>query len=693
MSYTLVITEKPTAAEKIASALSEGSVKRSKNKGVDYYKITRGGRDIVVAPAVGHLFILSEGEKKKKWTYPVFTVEWKPTFSNKNNLWAKKYFQNMHDLIKKAGDLISACDYDVEGSVIAYNIIRFMGKTENGKRMKFSTLTGSDIEEAYDNASPRLDFPQIEAGLARHQLDWIFGINLSRALTLSLEHIGGFWTLSTGRVQGPVLEILEKRQKEIEAFKPKPFWQIEIQVLHSGNEFTALHVKDKFWEEQEAQEILEKCKGKPGTVESLEKREQKQYPPFPFDLTTLQRESYGLFGYSPKQTLDIAQSLYEHALISYPRTSSQKLPAKLGHKAIITRLSKQGEYSELCKKLLSRKFLKPNEGKKEDPAHPAIFPTGMKPKKLNPYQKKVYDLIVRRFLSVFADPAVREMIKAVIGIEGEDFIAHGIRTLVPNWIEFYKPYARFKDNILPGMNKGDSVDVRKIDLLDKETQPPPRYTQASILYEMEKNGIGTKATRSQILQTLYDRGYIQEKSIVVTRLGQAVVQALEKYSPEIVSVELTRKFEREMEDIENGKKRREDIIKEAEEELTRILKDFKEHEKEIGRDILEAVKEYERSLRTVGKCEKCGKDLMIIHSKKTGKRFVGCTGYPKCSNSYPLPQHGYLTVTPKPCKTCALHLIQVKSKGRRPWRFCIKCGFEVKRKTKGKGRGKAKTKK
>jgi DNA topoisomerase-1 len=693
MSYILIISEKPTAAKRIAEALSTGELKKLGKKDASYYKITRKGKDIVVVPAVGHLFVLDEKEKGAKWKYPVFSVDWKPTFQKKENLWSKKYYQNITSLAKKATEFISACDYDVEGSVIAYNIMRFICGVKDGKRMKFSTLTPPDLVEAYENASPHLDFPHIEAGLTRHYMDWYFGINLSRALTLSVEHVGGFWTLSTGRVQGPTLSILEKRQKEIMQFKPVPFWQLELHGVLDGKEITAFHEKDKFWKKEEVERAKENCKGKDGVVDRVEKKEHKQYPPFPFDLTTLQREAYNHFGYSPKQTMDMAQGLYEHALISYPRTSSQKLPAKIGYKNILKKLSGQKRYEGLCEKLLGRKFLKPNEGKKEDPAHPAIFPTGNKPKKINRYQMKVYDLIVKRFLAIFADPALREQVRVEIKVGDETFLAHGIRTLESNWIEFYKPYAIFKEEILPEVSRGDKVNVDDILMLDKETEPPNRYSQASILKEMESLNLGTKATRAHILQTLYDRGYIRERSIHVTELGEAVVNALGKYCPEIVSADLTKKFESDMELVENGKKKRDDILENVEEELVKILSNFKEHEKHIGEEILKAIKDYEREIHTVGKCDKCGGELRIIHSHRTGKRFVGCSSYPKCTNSFPLPQHGFLEVIPRPCPKCGLHIIQVRSKGKRPWRFCIKCGFENKIKKKSGDKKKEELKK
>ncbi len=685
--YTLVITEKPSAARRIADALADGKPDELKSNGVSYYRIRRKGENLVVVSAAGHLFSLTQKERSAVWSYPVFSVEWKPTWeTNRTAGWSKKYYEAIKALAEEAGSFISSCDYDIEGSLVAFNIIRFLCNAKDGKRMRFSTLTKQDIADAYDNASEHLDFPQIDAGLARHHLDVLWGINMSRALTLALQRAGGYKTLSTGRVQGPVLELLNQRQKEIEAFKPVPFWELRLDGVLNKQDIIAMHEKGEFWKKEEAEAALSRCKGK-AAVESVETREYMQNPPFPFDLTTLQRDAYMHFHYSPKQTLDIAQSLYEQALISYPRTASQKLPEKIGFKPIISSLWKQRPYQHLCDELLEGR-LKPNEGPKIDPAHPAIYPTGSMPKALNNYQKNIYDLITRRFLATFADPAKRMSMKITIGLNGEKctaegmhvlakpetFATEGARTLEPGWTDFYKPYARLKEQLLPPAKRGDEVKPYSVQMLDKETQPPSRYTPASILKELEKLDLGTKGTRALILQTLYDRGYIEGDSIVVTRLGQSVTMALDKYCPDIISVELTRRFENEMESIEEGKLKPAEVVAEAEGELKKILGKFKENELKIGAELLEIVREAAREESRVGKCQSCGGDL-VIRSSKSGKRFVGCSGYPECTQTYSLPQNGYIKKLDETCKACGLNIISVRGRGRRPWKLCIRCGF------------------
>jgi DNA topoisomerase-1 len=678
MSYTLIITEKPSACERIAYALAESKVEKL-GKAVKYYKLKRHGKDIIVVPAAGHLFVLDEKDKKAKWTYPVFETEWRPTFEDKNNAWAKKYYLTIEKLAKSAREFVSACDYDIEGSTIAWNIIRFICKAKDGKRMKFSTLTKGDIIEAYENASSHLDFPQIEAGLTRHELDFLWGINLSRALTLALERANGYWTLSIGRVQGPTLKILEEREREISKFVPELYWTIELQGFAKGHKISAVHTKDRFWEKEEAENILKKCKGKEAIIESVEKKVVKQMPPTPFDLTTLQREAFQNFGYSPKMTLDIAQTLYEQALISYPRTSSQKLPQKLGLRSIIEKLAQQREYAELCQKLIKRGKFIPREGEKEDPAHPSIFPTGVKPSKLNKYQKNIYDLIVRRFLSTFGEPALRERVSVILNVNGEKFKTFGVRTIDPQWIEFYGRYAKFKEQILPEIKSGEKIQKPILKMHEKQTTPPERYSQASILKVMEDKNLGTKATRAQILQTLYEREYIKEKAISVTALGSMVISALEKYCPEIISEDLTRKFEQEIELVQQGKKKREEIIEEAKKTLEKILSKFKEHELHIGMELKEGIKTFEEIVHYIGVCPECKKgELRIIRSHLTKKYFVGCSNYPACKNSYPLPQKGYITATNEKCANCGLNIVQIKRFKGRPWKLCVKCGFVTK---------------
>ncbi len=673
---TLIIAEKPQAAKRIAYALSEGKPKQKKSGSVSYYRFKRNDKDVTVAPAVGHLYMLSSDEKG----YPVLNPEWEESHSvNKSSKFSKKYLEALKKLSKKADELVNACDYDLEGAVIGFNIVRFACKKKDAKRMKFSTLTKSDLVSSYKNVLPHQDSNQVEAGLTRHYLDYFWGISASRALIQSIQKHGKrFQILSTGRVQGPTLSLLADREKEISDFKPKSYWEVELEAGVDSQEIVASHKKGRFWKKKDARGVVDKCKDKPVKVDSVKTSRLKINPPFPFDLTSLQTEAYRKFGFRPSVTLSVAQDLYSRALISYPRTSSQKLPAKIGYKAILKKLSKQSSYTKIASEIASKTRLKPVQGKKTDPAHPAIYPTGVSPKSLSSYQKKLYDLVVRRFFAVFGDPAFRKKTMLSLEVRGEEFKASGVRTVDYGWLKYYK-YRKYSDQELPEVKEGQKLKNQGLKLLSKKTKPPKRYSQASIIREMEKKGLGTKATRSRIVKTLYDRRYIRGKKIKVTTLGYSVVKALKKYAPDVVSVELTRKFEESTEKILKGKKDMEQVLQEAKKKIKKISKDFKKNEKEIGKTLSESIAKTKREESLLGPCPKCGKDLRLLYSKKNNSRFVGCSGYPKCHNMYPVPKKGRITPTKKVCKICGTPIIRVKRKGKRPFEMCLDTECETKK--------------
>ena len=665
----LIITEKPKSAQRIAQALSEGALKKDiYKKKISYYFITRKGKEIIVAAAVGHLFGLAE--KTKKWTYPVFDVEWRPIYEvNRSAAFSKDYLDLLKKLSKDASVFTVATDFDTEGSTIGLNIVRFICKQKDARRMKFSTLTKPDLVNAYEKVSPTLDWGQANAGLTRHELDWYWGINLSRALTSSIKTAGMFKILSAGRVQGPALKILVEKEKEIKAFKSAPFWQVELTGETKNGEIRALHEKDKFWDEEEAKKIFKKTKGKDGAVKEIKKEEIRQNAPPPFDLTTLQTEAYRCLRTPPKQTLSAAQELYTSGLISYPRTSSQKLPPAIGYKKIIASLAKQKEYAVLCSKLLTAS-LKPNEGKKIDPAHPAIYPTGIMPKKLDKRESAVYDLIVKRFLSTFADTAIKESVSVKIDVNNEIFVARGLTTKVAGWHVFYEPYVRQKEEELPLLKEKDSVKNKKTELMQKETLPPKRYTPASIIRVLEKRNLGTKATRSEIIDTLFQRGYVHGTSIEATDLGIKLIETLEKHCPSIIDEALTRHFENEMEEISKNKKKNDEVLKEAKKVLTRILKEFKNKEKEIGSGLITATRETRQKENTVGSCPACKKGKLMMRKGKFG-RFIACDQYPKCKTTFNLPNNGLIKTTDKICEACLHPMVSVIRKGKRPQIVCI----------------------
>ena len=729
MKYTLIIAEKPNASQKIASALSEGKPKIHETKeGVKYYEFTRSKKKYIVVPAVGHLYTLKD--TTKGWNYPVFDHKWMPTFEvNKNAFFAKKYFDTIKSLVGGASDFIVATDYDQEGSVIGYNILHFLCNKNDSKRMKFSTLTKPDLVDSFENMNKHIEKPRVESGKARHELDFLYGLNTTRALTLAIKKGGkklNFYLLSAGRVQAPMLHFLMQKENQIKAFKPKPYWEITAETKLSPKlEVTLMHEDGKIKDHVKATKALEKAKkAKKGKVVAVATKQYKQNPPVPFDLTTLQTEGYRFFGWSPRQTVNTAQSLYEKGFISYPRTSSQKLPPQIGYQNIFDALRKIKTYSKLVQKLedaatINNTPLLPKEGKKTDAAHPAIYPTSETPdlKRMNARQKKLYDLIVRRFLSVFGTHATRESMKITFDLNGEKFNVTGRRTIEKGWTEQYGRFAKSDEVKFPLVNEGDQFNVENVKKHDKETSPPPRYSQGSILKELEKHNIGTKTTRGQILQTLYDRGYVQGKSIEVTTLGMKVALALEKYVPDMISEDLTRKFEKDMEGIEKGKRKREKVVKDAEKVLKKIAEEFRKNETKIGRELEKAILETKEEQSYLGACPNCeGGELKILFSPLTKKRFVGCSNYnkciecgfsrtackckcpvcgqpkgkckcdwkdknwtPTCGTGFPLPLQGSITNTGAMCEKCNTTIIQCWRKGKRPFRMCLDPKCETKK--------------
>ena len=343
MAYTLILTEKPSAAKSIADALADGKPVKFGEKAA-WYEFTKDGKKFVTVPAVGHLFTLKQSDKG--WAYPAFNVEWVPSFkANKFAAFSQDYYRNIEALAKDAKDVIVATDYDEEGEVIGYNILRFLLGRKDASRMKFSTMTKEELVDSYAHPG-KLNKALVDSGLARHYLDFYWGISFTRALTLAVKASAKrFRIVSTGRVQGPVLHMLAKHEKKIKAFKADPFWELELQVQIGKQLLTAEHGK-KMWDKKTADAAFKKADTKTATVKDITKKIMTQAPPKPYNTTSMLADIYRYFGYSPQQGLSIAESLYQSGMISYPRTSSEKLPMDINYKKIITQLGKQKNYEK-----------------------------------------------------------------------------------------------------------------------------------------------------------------------------------------------------------------------------------------------------------------------------------------------------------------------------------------------------------
>jgi DNA topoisomerase I len=682
--YVLVITEKPQAASKIASALANGKEHRVTNAGVSYYELTRNNKKIIVCCAVGHLFSVSQ--TKKGTDYPVFDIAWFPNFKVRKKDFTKKYYQVIERLAKNASEIVVATDFDTEGEVIGYNIVRFIAGQKDAKRMKFSSLTAKELQDSYDNPHATIEWGQAIAGETRHFLDWMYGINLSRALMNAIKSTGKFRIMSIGRVQGPALNLIVEKEKQIQAFKSTPYWQVFITISDGKNKTELKHNKDITKKSD-----LDKFKNLTGqkAIAVTKKTKQTIPPPSPFDLTSLQTEAYKFYSITPSQTLAIAQKLYLAGLISYPRTSSQKIPEAMQPLKILKQLSNY--FSETEK--TTRKT--PIEGKKSDPAHPAIIPTGNY-EKLENQDNKIYELIVKRFISCFCDDAELEnkSVEVEVDVEYESkqrdseldhkvllkeklkFNERGMEIIKTGWTEVY-PVKMVEESI---KDFNGEVLIEKLRTEEKMTQPPKRYSPASILSELEKRNLGTKATRANILETLYDRNYIIEKSIKATELGIRLIDSLKKYSPIIIDEKLTREMEKEMDNIRASKKdlerKEEHVISEAKNALIKISKDFKKNENALGKELIHANGAMWEQQREENKleleCPECKKGVLTLKfSPRFKNYFIACTNYPECKKTFSLPSKSLIKKAGKKCEECNWPMMISIRSGKRPWIFCF----------------------
>lgn len=682
MTTVLIVTEKPDAALHVAEALSlKTKPKKINVDGVPFFELQRDEDRLFVCSALGHLYAVASKTTEARSRYPVWEFTWKPkNLVERSQARQGRWIQSISKVSKEAERFINACDYDVEGSLIGYTILKYAckGADKTAQRMKFSTLTAKELNDAYAHLLPELDFSLAYAGMCRHEVDWLYGINLSRALTQSaLKASNRYSTLSTGRVQGPTLRFVVDREREIETFVPAPYWNLKTIVDADGEKIEADYQVIQFEVKSQAEATIKDCSGKKGIIEKLESRIVRVSPPTPFDLSALQAEAYRHFGFTPRSALGLAERLYLDQLVSYPRTSSQKLPPSIGYEEVMKGLGQMESYRKDTSVLLNSGPLAPHEGKKNDPAHPAVYPTGTLPKNsLEPREQKLFDLIVRRFLATFGGTATKQSNKVTIKVGDHTFFLHGSLILERGWIPLYGQYAKFEEITLPPLKEGQEVTIQSIKLEEKLTQPPPRYNPSSLLKEMENAEIGTKATRADIVETLYRRGYVREQRMIANPLAFRITEILTKYCPKVIDVTFTRELETQMEQIESGKQTREHVVQQTVDYLKPIIQDLKTKEEEVGKELTTIIREmFQASITLLVPCPKCGSILRVIRNPNSNKRFIGCSGKweKKCTFALPLPQLGTLTLLEKRCPECGFQLVQVRTKGRRPMVSCSNC--------------------
>lgn len=673
--YTLVICEKPDAARRVSDALADGGVASVSLEGIAAFEVTHGGERLVVCAAQGHLYDASDPFDERA-VYPAFDLEWfQHDAIDDSASFAARRISAIKKLASKATKFVNACDYDVEGETIGFNLLRYAcgGKERTALRAKFSTLTKEELIDSFGRLEPPGQKGMASAGRTRHFVDFVWGVNLSRMLSESALVSGHrYRTVSMGRVQGPTLGFVIDREKEIRTFVPRPFWTIKGVFDHDGTKVVANYLKDKVRTKAEAERVRDECSGREGKVDKVIRTVSNVPPPPPFNIGDLQKEAFRAFGLAPNRTLQIAERLYLDALISYPRTGSQKLPPSIGYAKILRGIGAMAEYSKDAEELL-RGDMRPMQGAKDDPAHPAVYPTGERGRKsLDVLEARLYDLVVRRFFSAFGRPATTENVTAHISVNGHQFRLGGRRTSSPGWLKYYGRYAAAGDVEIPSLKERDLLKVLAVETDEKFDSKPPRYNQSSLLEKMEKENLGTKATRAEIISTLINRGYVFGQSLSATDLGFSVVETMLRHAPSIVSTDLTRDIEDSLAKIEAGAQDEKELVRQTVRTIADQLIALNSAEEPIGRELDVAVAATAPAQTILGDCPICktGK-LRVIRSKTTHKRFVGCTNYTNgCRASAPLPQKGLLRTTSKPCPKCSWPVVYIVS-GRSPWKLCV----------------------
>ena len=704
--FMLGLAEKPTAARRIAVALSGGkairknlikveSIGNGRLPEVEVYSCDTVHGRLTVISAVGHLFTLVSRSRGSQ--YPIYNYKWVsiPESKRSSRSISEKHLKRIEAIIeairylaKHAKQLIVLTDYDAEGEVIGGLTFQELSSKEKFRstlRMKFSSLTDKALTTAYDKlfvSHETINKGLYHKGLMRHYLDWLWGVNLSRALISSLKNnFGRYYTLSTGRVQGPTLAFLAERQREIDVFVPIPLFKITANLLHSGILYPLQFTKKSVSTLADAKSLIDGSKDTQGLVKKVQKRKKLINAPVPYNLSALQREAYSYYKLNIRRTLQIAEKLYLSALITYPRTSSEQFAEGVDHRSLIKQISEQPELNDFCQKLLGRRRkLKPSVGKNVDPAHPAISPTGQKPGELDKNELRIYELVVRRYLSTFGEPAVVTNTHYSIQIGKIAFSLSGVKTVSLGWWEIQQPVQKVKRMMVPSLFKGERVEIDDLCYREAFTSPPARYNESSLLRRMETEEIGTKATRADIMQALLDRNYITGDPLNITRLGKVIYQVLNEYSPDILSVELSRKVERMGAQVEsslnlsNGEFLLNDAILTGIEILHRLVSELFVNEEKVGRAILRELTVQTREEAEIGKCLTCKKgNLIIIRNPATGKRFVGCTQYfneKQCEQTFPIPRQGKVTSHKEPCTVDDYPVLVIISK-KRPWKMCV----------------------
>ena len=663
----LIISEKEIAAKRIAEILAENGTGDEKVYGVPVHHFKSNGEDYKVIGLKGHILKVDYPKEFANW-FKVDPAALIDAEIEKAPI-QKMIIKALKKVALEASEVIIATDYDREGELIGYDALQIaQDKNSNlvSTRAKFSAITPKDISEAFAKLG-KIDINLAFAGRARQDIDLIWGATLTRFISLATFQVRDKF-LSVGRVQTPTLALIVDRELEIKAFVPTPYWEIGARFkTSSGEEFEAAHKKKKFTKKEDAEAAYSRMGEKGKVIEAKESIKDIR-PPTPLNTTNLIMSGSSM-GFTASRTINIAESLYMNGYISYPRTDNTVYSSTIDLVAIVKKLGESPHFSKLSKAILSLEKITPSRGKKKTTDHPPIHPASVAPKeKLKADEWKLYELIVRRFAATLLPAAKMKSMAAKIDVNGEIFVANGSSIIEENWTGHY-PYYKHKDVFVPELKPGQELTLINKALEGKETKPPARYSQGKLVQTMEELGLGTKATRHSIIQTLANRGYVRPNPLEPSEKAIAVIKMLKKHAEKISSPGMTSELEMYMDGIVNGDETRKEVVDRSRDMLREVMIVLQKEKEEIANEIKKGIKEDS----VVGKCtnEGCKGDLIVRVARASKKRFIGCNAYPECKNTFSLPQKGLLVTGKDLCKHCQYPMVKIINKGRRPWDLCI----------------------
>jgi DNA topoisomerase-3 len=617
MGKALIIAEKPSVAGDIAKAL--GGFKKQD----DFYE----SQQYVLSSAVGHLLELTVPEqfevKRGKWTFANLPVI-PPRFDLKPIEKSESRLKLLLKLLKRkdVDALINACDAGREGELIFRYIVQYAKSDRPIKRLWLQSMTPAAICEGFDHLRDDVSMqPLADAAVCRSESDWLVGINGTRAMTAFNSKSGGFHLTTVGRVQTPTLAVLVEREERIKNFVPRDYWEIHGTFGARAGEYPGRWFDEKFsrekkdgddqlkpervWDAQFAEAIRNKCLGKPGIV-TEESKPTSQLSPLLYDLTSLQRDANGRFGFSAKNTLGLAQGLYEkHKVLTYPRTDSRALPEDYPGTVKMTLAAMGGTpYATFADHILKSDWVRPNKrifnnAKVSD--HFAIIPTSLAPKHLSEPEQKLYDLVTRRFLAVFYPAAEFMVTTRITRVEDEPFKTEGKVMVNAGWMTVYGKEAQTdsagEGTTLVPVQPNEAVKTIKVEVHACQTKPPPRFTEATLLTAMEgagklvedeelraamsEKGLGTPATRAAIIEGLIYEKYVHRngRELQATAKAFSLMALLRGLNiPELSSPELTGDWEFKLRRMARGQMQRQDFMKEIAHMTREIVQKAKRHE-------------------------------------------------------------------------------------------------------------------